>query len=175
MSSLNRLALQATLHCLAGCSIGEVLGMVLATAFGLGNSASIALATALAFVFGYLLTMLPLLRAGVPLRRALALAFASDTVSIATMEVVDNGVMLVIPGAMEAGLGDFRFWGSLAVSLLLGGAAAYPVVRWLISRGQGHAVVHAQHGGGAYRAHADHVGTPPAADPHAGHHGGHHG
>jgi len=145
--SLNRLALSATLHCLTGCSIGEVLGMVIGTAMGLGNWPTVALAVALAFVFGYTLTMLPLLRAGIGFEKALKLAFASDTVSITIMEIVDNLIMLVIPGAMDAGLSDFRFWGSLALALALAGIAAYPVVRWLISRGKGHAVVHDYHGG----------------------------
>lgn len=143
--SLNRLAISATVHCLTGCSIGEVLGMVIGTALSLGNGSTIALAVVLAFAFGYLLTMLPLLRAGVAVRTALGLAFASDTVSIAIMEIVDNALMLVIPGAMDAGLGEFRFWGSLALSLLVAGVAAFPVVRWLIARGRGHAVVHKYH------------------------------
>ena len=123
--------------------------MVIGTALSLGNGAVIALAVALAFVFGYLLTMLPLLRAGVALRTALGLAFASDTVSITIMEIVDNAVMLVIPGAMDAGVSESRFWGSLAVSLLIAGVAAFPAVRWLIARGRGHAVVHKYHGHGA--------------------------
>ena len=138
---LNRLAFSATVHCLTGCAIGEVLGMVIGTALGWGVVSTIALAVVLAFCFGYLLTMLPLLRAGVPLKAALGLAFASDTVSITIMELVDNAIMLIIPGAMEAGLMEFRFWGSLALALLIAGVAAFPVVRWLISRGRGHAVV----------------------------------
>ena len=142
---LNRLAFSATVHCLTGCAIGEVLGMVIGTALGWGVVSTIALAVILAFFFGYLLTMLPLLRAGVPMRAALGLAFASDTVSITIMEIVDNVVMLVIPGAMEAGLTTFRFWGSLALALLIAGIAAFPVVRWLILRGRGHAVVHKYH------------------------------
>ena len=145
--SLNRLALSATLHCLTGCSVGEVLGMVIGTAMGLGNWPTVALAVALAFVFGYTLTMLPLLRAGIGLGTALKLAFAADTVSITIMEIVDNLIMLTIPGAMDAGLSDFRFWGSLALALVLAGIAAYPVVRWLIARGKGHAVVLADQGG----------------------------
>ena len=144
-ASLNRLALSATLHCLTGCSIGEVTGMVIGTALGLGNWSTIALSVVLAFVFGYLLTMLPLLRSGVVLRTAIRLAFASDTVSIIVMEIVDNAVVLAIPGAMDAGLGSPLFWGSLALSLLIAGAAAYPVVRWLIARNRGHAVVHQYH------------------------------
>ena len=144
--SLNRLAFSATVHCLTGCSIGEVLGMVIGTALNLGNGSTIAIAVVLAFAFGYLLTMLPLLRAGVAFRTALGLALASDTVSIAIREIVDNAVMLAIPGAMDAGLGELRFWAGLALSLLIAGAAAFPVVRWLISRGSGHAVVHEHHG-----------------------------
>ncbi len=143
--SLNRLAVSATVHCLSGCAIGEVLGLVIATALGWGTVASIALAVALAFLFGYALTMLPLLRAGMAFKAAAGLALAADTVSITIMEIVDNGVMLVIPGAMEAGLGSFRFWGSLAFALALAGLAAFPVNRWLIARGSGHAVVHAHH------------------------------
>jgi hypothetical protein len=143
--SLNALALGATLHCLAGCAIGEVLGMVVGTSMRLSTAVTISLSVALAFVFGYLLTMLPLLRHGMPLAQALKLALASDTVSIAIMETVDNAIMLVIPGAMEAGPGSFRFWGSLALSLALAGVAAYPVVRWLIARGRGHARVHGHH------------------------------
>lgn len=149
--SLNRIALRATLHCLAGCSIGEVLGMVIGTALGWGNWGSIALAVGLAFLFGYLLTMLPLLRAGVAVHTAMRLALAADTVSITVMEVVDNAVMLVIPGAMDAGPAALRFWGSLALSLAIAGVAAFPVVRWLIARGSGHAVVHAHHGNEAHQ------------------------
>lgn len=142
--SLSRLAFSATVHCLTGCSIGEVLGMVLGTAFHLGNGSTIVLSILLAFGFGYLLTMLPLLRSGVAPRTALRLALASDTVSIVIMEIVDSALMLVLPGAMDAGLGQLRFWGSLALSLVVAGAAAFPVVRFLISRGRGHAVVHQQ-------------------------------
>jgi uncharacterized membrane protein YbjE (DUF340 family) len=143
--SLNRSALSATLHCLTGCAIGEVLGMVLATWWGWGNFASIALAVVLAFFFGYSLTVGPVLRAGVPFRRALPLAFASDTASIATMEIVDNAFILVVPGAIDAGLGDSLFWWSLGVSLVIAFALALPLNRWLIARGKGHAVVHAYH------------------------------
>ena len=139
-TSLNRLALSATLHCLTGCSIGEVAGMVIGTALNLGTWSTVALSVALAFVFGYLLTTLPLLRAGVALRTALKLALASDTVSITVMEIVDNIVVLAIPGAMEAGLGEILFWGSLTLSLLVAAMVAFPVVRWLIARNQGHAV-----------------------------------
>jgi Domain of unknown function (DUF4396) len=143
--SPNRLALSATAHCLAGCSIGEVLGMVIGTATGLAAWPTIALAVALAFVSGYALTMIPLLRAGLALRRALGLALAADTVSIGIMEIVDNAVMLAIPGAMEAGLGDPLFWGSLVLALAIAGVAAFPVVRWLVARGRGHALIHRQH------------------------------
>jgi hypothetical protein len=143
--SLNRTAFQATVHCLTGCAIGEVLGMVIGTALGLSNLATIALAVALAFVFGYALTLIPLIRANIAWRTALGLAFASDTASITIMEIVDNAIMLVIPGAMDAGLTAPLFWGSLAFSLVVAGAAAFPVNRWLISRGLGHAVVHAYH------------------------------
>ena len=143
--SLNRVALSATIHCLTGCGIGEVTGMVIGTALGLGTWPTVVLAVVLAFVFGYSLTMIPLLRAGIDMRTALKLAFASDTASIAIMEVVDNAIMVFIPGAMDAGLLEFRFWGSLALALGIAGIAAYPVVRWLISRGRGHAVVHQIH------------------------------
>src|SRR5215211_5542417 len=139
---LDRLALSATLHCLAGCGIGEVLGMVLGTALGWGNFPTIALAVALAFAFGYALTLLPLLRAGLGLGTALGLALADDTASIAVMEVVDNAVMLAVPGAMDAGLADALFWASLAVALAVAAVAAFPVNRWLIARGRGHAAVH---------------------------------
>ncbi|HJU73518.1 MAG TPA: DUF4396 domain-containing protein [Gemmatimonadaceae bacterium] len=144
-AALNRLALSATLHCLTGCSIGEVLGMVIGTASSLTNAATIALSVVLAFIFGYLLTMLPLLRAGVALGTAIKLALASDTVSIIIMEVVDNAIMLLIPGAMDAGLGTLRFWASLAFALIVAGLVAFPVVRFLISRDRGHAVVHRYH------------------------------
>lgn len=143
--SLNRVAFSATVHCLTGCAIGEVLGIIIGTALGWGNLPTIVLAIALAFVFGYSLTMLPLLRAGLTLSAAIPLALASDTISIAVMEFVDNVILLVIPGAMEAGLDEPLFWGALAFALLLAGIAAYPVNRYLISRGKGHAVVHAHH------------------------------
>jgi uncharacterized protein DUF4396 len=144
--SLNTVAFMATVHCLTGCAIGEVAGVMIGTALGWGNFETIVLAIALAFLFGYSLTMLPLLRAGLALAVALPLAFASDTLSIGVMEIVDNAFILVVPGAMEAGLADLLFWGSLAVALLIAGACAYPVNRYLIARGKGHAVVHAYHG-----------------------------
>jgi hypothetical protein len=144
--SLNRVAFSATVHCLTGCAIGEVLGMVIGTALGWGNAATIVLAVVLAFFFGYALTMLPLLRAGMAFATAVRLALASDTASIAIMEIVDNAIMLVIPGAMDAGLDSLLFWGSLAFLLVVAGVAAFPVNRFLIARGRGHAVVHQHHG-----------------------------
>lgn len=143
--SLDRVALSATLHCLLGCGIGEVLGMVIGTALGLSNAATIALAVVLAFAFGYALTMRPLATSGMTLRNAARIAFAADTASIAIMEVVDNAVMLIIPGAMDAPLSTPLFWGSLAIALAIAAVAAYPVNRWLIARGAGHARVHAHH------------------------------
>jgi hypothetical protein len=144
--SLNRVALSATVHCLTGCAIGEVLGFIIGTALGWGDWETIALAIVLAFFFGYTLTSLPLLRSGLAFGSVVGIALASDTVSIAIMEIVDNAIVLLIPGAMEAGLGDLLFWGSLAFALLVAGAAAYPANRWLIARGRGHAVAHAHHG-----------------------------
>jgi hypothetical protein len=143
--SLTRSAVQATLHCLTGCAIGEVLGMVLATAFGWGNAASIAVSVALAFLFGYTLTMRPVLGAGVGFRRAVGVTFASDTVSITTMEIVDNAFILIVPGAMAAGLADGLFWWSLGLSLVIAFVLTVPVNRWLIGRGRGHAVMHEIH------------------------------
>jgi hypothetical protein len=142
---LTRTAITATLHCLTGCAIGEVLGLVLATWWGWGNVASIALAIVLAFGFGYSLTMLPVLRAGLPLRRALGIALAADTASITTMEIMDNLIVLIVPGAMAAGLLDGLFWGSLVLSLVVAFVVTVPVNRWMIARGRGHAVVHAYH------------------------------
>ena len=144
--SLDRVAFSATVHCLTGCAIGEVLGMVIGTALGWGDWETVALAVALAFLFGYSFTLVPLLRSGMALAAAVPVALAADTVSITIMEIVDNALMLLIPGAMEAGLDSVRFWGSLAVALLVAGAVAYPVNRWMIARGRGHAVVHELHG-----------------------------
>ena len=138
-------AASATLHCLTGCAIGEVLGMVIGTSLGLHNVATVVLSIALAFVFGYALTMRGVLRAGVGFRAALGVALAADTVSIAVMEILDNAVMLSVPGAMDAGLGSVLFWGSLAFSLVAAFLLTTPVNRWMISRGRGHAVVHAYH------------------------------
>lgn len=143
--SLNRLAVSATTHCLSGCAIGEVLGLVIATAAGWGVFASIATAVVLAFFFGYALTMLPLLKAGLSFGKASGLALAADTASITVMEIVDNGIMLVIPGAMESGLGSPLFWGSLAVALGVAWVVAFPLNRWLIARGAGHAILHEHH------------------------------
>lgn len=147
--ALTTVALSATLHCLTGCAIGEVLGMVIGTALGFSDFQTIVLAVALAFLFGYALTSLPLLRAGFTIAAVIPIALASDTASIAVMEVVDNAILVVIPGAMEAGLGDVLFWGALSVALVVAGAFALPLNRYLIARGRGHAVVHETgvHGG----------------------------
>ena len=139
------MAAQATLHCLTGCAIGEVLGMVVGTALGLHNAGTVVLSVTLAFVFGYALTMRGVLRAGVGVRQALRVALAADTVSIAVMELVDNAVMVGVPGAMDAGLASALFWGALAFSLVVAFVATTPINRWMISRGRGHAVVHAYH------------------------------
>jgi hypothetical protein len=143
--SIHRLALSATVHCVTGCSIGEILGMVIGTAAGFSSVATIALAVVLAFFFGYSLTVIPLRRAGIPWGRTLRLALAADTASIATMEIVDNAIMVLIPGAMDAGLTDSLFWGSLFFALAIAALAVYPVNRFLISRGRGHAAIHAHH------------------------------
>ncbi len=148
-AALTGVALSATLHCLTGCALGEIAGMAIGTALGFSDLGTIALAVALAFLFGYTLTSLPLLRAGLALSAVVPIAFASDTLSIATMEVVDNAIMLAVPGAMEAGIADVLFWGSLAFALVVAGAVALPVNRWLIARGKGHTAVHETgiHGG----------------------------
>ena len=143
--ALTRLAVSATLHCLTGCAIGEVLGLVLSTWWGWSTGASIALAVVLAFLFGYALTIAPVLRSGLALRAAIGVALAADTLSILTMEVVDNAVMLAVPGALEAGLDSWLFWVSLAFSLAVAFAVTVPVNRALIARGRGHAVVHQHH------------------------------
>ena len=143
--SLNRVAFLATVHCLTGCAIGEVLGMVIGTALGWGNLATIVLAVVLAFVFGYSLTIRPVLRSGLAFKAALGVALAADTVSIAVMEIVDNAVILLVPGAMEAGLGTWLFWVTLAFSLAIAFVVTVPVNRWMIGRGKGHAVVHQHH------------------------------
>ena len=161
--STNRLALSATIHCLTGCSIGEVLGMVAGAAFHWPNLPTVIVSIALAFVFGYSLTLSPLLRAGLAFPRAAALAFASDTLSITIMEIVDNAIMLAVPGAMDAHPGSGLFWGSMIGSLVAAGVAAFPVNRWLIARGQGHSLVHDHHTG----AHAGHAGAPNAREAHS--------
>lgn len=145
---MSNMAASATLHCLTGCSIGEILGLILATVFGWGNVTSTAVAIALAFVFGYALSSLPLLRSGISVGQALRLVLAADTVSILTMEVVDNLVMWLVPGAMDAGLLDALFWGSMALSLVIAYFAAYPVNKALLRRGKGHAITHHASGGG---------------------------
>src|SRR4051812_6387609 len=147
--ALDIVALSATLHCLTGCAIGEVVGLVAGTALGFSTGGTVALSVALAFVFGYSLTSLPLLRAGLAVTAVVPVAFASDTLSIAVMELVDNAIVLAVPGAMDAGFGDVVFWGSLAFALAVAGVAAFPVNRWLLARGKGHAAVHRTgiHGG----------------------------
>ena len=143
--SLNRLAGSATTHCMFGCAIGEILGLVISRTAGWGNAASIVIAVILAFVFGYSLTLIPLIRSGMTFKTATSLALVSDTLSITVMEIVDNAVILLIPGAMVTSLDTFHFWGSLAFSLVLAWVAAFLVNRWLISRGRGHARAHAHH------------------------------
>jgi hypothetical protein len=148
-AALSGVALSATLHCLTGCAIGEVTGMAVGTALGFSDWGTVALAVFLAFLFGYALTSLPLLRAGMAISAVIPVALASDTLSIATMEIVDNAIMLLIPGAMEAGIGSVLFWGSLSFALVIAGLIAFPVNRWLIARGRGHVAVHETgiHGG----------------------------
>ncbi|TYP86175.1 DUF4396 domain-containing protein [Blastococcus xanthinilyticus] len=146
-AALTRLAISATLHCLTGCAIGEVLGMVIGTALGWSDVQTIVLAVALAFVFGYSFTIGPVMRSGLSLRAAVPVALAADTISITVMEVVDNAIMLLVPGAMEAGLDSWLFWGALAFALAVAFVVTVPVNRWLIGRGKGHAVVHQFHGG----------------------------
>lgn len=145
MEGLNKTAFSATLHCLTGCAIGEVLGMVISTALGWQAIPSIALAVVLAFIFGYTLSMLPLLRHGLGLKKSLRVALAADTASIATMEVTDNLFILLVPGAIHAGLNTLLFWGSLGLSLFVAFWVAYPLNRYLIARGRGHAVAHKYH------------------------------
>ena len=148
-----RTAVSATLHCLTGCAIGEVLGMVLATWWGWGTGASIALAVVLAFFFGYLLTFTGVRRAGLDHGTAVRTAFAADSLSILVMEVVDNAFLLAVPGAMEAGLSDAFFWATLAASLGVAFVLTVPVNKWMIGRGKGHAVVHELHGHDAHAGH----------------------
>jgi hypothetical protein len=143
--TLNRTAFQATVHCLTGCAIGEILGLVIATALGWHDIPSIGLAVVLAFVFGYALTIGPLVHGGLAFRSALRLALIGDTISIVVMEITDNAIILAIPGAMAAGLIDLLFWGSLVFSLVVAFLVTFPVNRWLIARGLGHAAVHSHH------------------------------
>lgn len=143
--SLSRVAFTATLHCLTGCAIGEVLGMSLGAALHWPNLETVVISVLLAFVFGYALTMLPLLRAGLAFGRVLKLALAADTISITVMEIIDNLIMMIIPGAMDAHIDQPLFWGSLALALLLAGLVAFPINRWLIARGRGHAVIRSHH------------------------------
>lgn len=147
--NVNKMAVSATLHCLTGCAIGEILGLMIGTALGLSNLATIALAVALAFFFGYTLSTLPLLRAGLALGAALSVVLAADTLSILTMEIVDNAVMALIPGAMSAGLVNAVFWVSMMIALTVAFFAAYPVNRYLLRKGKGHALTHEYHHGGA--------------------------
>jgi hypothetical protein len=139
---LNRLAVSATVHCLTGCAIGEVLGLVIGTALGWATVPTIVLAVALAFLFGYALTIIPVLRSGLGLRAAIGVALAADTLSITVMEIVDNAIVLLVPGAMDAGLASWLFWTTLAFALAVAFVVTLPVNRWLIARGRGHAVVH---------------------------------
>lgn len=184
LDDLTRAAVTATLHCLTGCAIGEVLGLALATWWGWSNGPSIALAVVLAFLFGYAFTFVGAVRRGTALGAAVGLALAADTVSILTMELVDNAVVLAVPGAMEAGLADPLFWGSLVVALAVAFVVTVPVNRWLIARGKGHAVVHAEHGHHGRASHeadepdeapatshgAVHAAAPPAGQAgHSGH------
>ncbi|SCG71702.1 protein of unknown function [Micromonospora echinaurantiaca] len=177
-ANLTRLAITATLHCLTGCAIGEVLGMVIGTALGWSDLGTIALAVGLAFLFGYSFTIRPVLRSGVPLRTAVKVALIADTVSIGVMEVVDNGVMLAIPGAMEAGLTSWVFWASLAGALAVAFVVTVPVNRALIARGRGHAVTHQYHAGHGQHAGHDagqHEGRAAAGHADHGEHAGHAG
>lgn len=145
VTSLNKLAFSATAHCLTGCGIGEVLGLVIGTALGWQTMPTIALAVGLAFFFGYLLTMVPLLRSGMKVKPALRTALVADTASITVMEITDNAVLLAIPGALHAGLGSLLFWGSLAFALFVAFIVTFPLNRYMIARGKGHAAVHAHH------------------------------
>lgn len=144
-SNINKTAVSATLHCLTGCAIGEITGLIIGTAFGLSNSVTIAISIGLAFLFGYTLSLMPILKAGVALSLAMGVVFAADTLSIATMELVDNSVMAVVPGAMNAGLVNPLFWLTLSLALVAAFFAAFPVNRYLLQRGKGHALVHEYH------------------------------
>ncbi len=167
-NSLNSMAANATLHCLTGCAIGEILGLMIGTALGLSNAATIALAVGLAFLFGYALSTLPLVQAGLGFFAALSVVFAADTLSITVMEVVDNLVMMLIPGAMEAGLVNPVFWLGMMIALTAAFVAAYPVNRYLIDKGKGHALTHQYHQG--HDHHGGHHGVGSAGDAHGHHH-----
>jgi uncharacterized protein DUF4396 len=170
-ASLNRLAVSATTHCLTGCVIGEVLGFVIGTALGWSDFATIALAIGLAFLFGYALTSYPLVRAGLAAGTVVSTAFASDTISIAIMEAIDNLFVLAVPGAMEAGIDEALFWGPLLGGFVIAFPFAFLANRYLIARGKGHALVHEYHHGG----HAGHAHEEHAHHGHAHHEHGHHG
>ncbi|HEX8780860.1 MAG TPA: DUF4396 domain-containing protein [Nocardioides sp.] len=158
MDTRNVMAANATLHCLTGCAIGEILGLMIGTAFGLGTAVTIALAVGLAFLFGYALSTLPLVKAGLGFFPALSVVFAADTLSIAVMEVVDNLVMAVIPGAMDAGLVNPVFWIGMIIALTVAFVAAFPVNRYLIDKGKGHALTHQFHEGhGDHASHDNHA------------------
>ena len=174
-TALTRLAISATLHCLTGCAIGEILGMVIGTALGWSNVQTLVLAIALAFVFGYSFTIGPVMRSGLSLRAAIPIALAADTLSIAVMEIVDNAILLAVPGAMDADLDSWLFWGALALALAVAFVVTVPVNRLLISRGKGHAVVHAHHGSGPAegRQPADREATGIHGVPHGSDRDGH--
>lgn len=144
-TNINKTAVSATLHCLTGCAIGEIMGLIIGTVLGLSNVVTIAIAVTLAFIFGYSLSLIPILKAGIALSSAIGIVFAADTLSIATMEIVDNTVMAIVPGAMEAGIVNPLFWATLALALTVAFFAAYPVNRYLLQRGKGHALVHEYH------------------------------
>jgi hypothetical protein len=170
-AALTRLAVSATLHCLTGCAIGEVLGMIIGTALDWSDVQTIVLAVALAFLFGYAFTIGPVMRSGLSLRAAIPVALAADTISITVMEIVDNAIMLAVPGAMDAHLDNWLFWAALAFALVVAFVVTVPVNRWLISRGKGHAVVHAYHGTGLGDQHTPNAARTDAAQgaEHSGH------
>ena len=169
--ALTRLAVSATLHCLTGCAIGEVLGMIIGTALGWTDLQTVGLAVGLAFLFGYAFTIGPVMRSGLTLRAAIPVALAADTISITVMEIVDNAIMLGVPGAMDAGLTSPLFWGALAVALLVAFVVTVPVNRWLISKGKGHAVVHQYHQPSDAQSGQDaHAGRSTAGADHGAHH-----
>lgn len=164
MNSRNAMAASATLHCLTGCAIGEILGLMIGTAMGLSTGATIALAVGLAFLFGYALSTVPLIKAGLGFGAALSVVFAADTLSIAVMELVDNLVMALIPGAMDAGLVNPIFWIGMMIALAVAFLAAFPVNRYLIDKGKGHALTHQYHHGPEHEGHA--TGSHQAHHPH---------